>query len=40
MIDICEVANDFNVTYKGPLGFNYIQNQDIKYINLCSEDGE
>jgi hypothetical protein len=38
--DICEVANDFNVTYTGPLGFNYIPDQDIKYIDLCSEDGE
>ena len=38
--DICGVANDFNVTYTGPYGFNYIPDEDIKYIDLCSEDGE
>ena len=40
MKDICKIANDFNATSTGPLWFNYITNQDIKYINLCSEDGE
>ena len=38
--DICGIANDFNVTYTGPLGFNYIPEEDIKHIDLCSEDGE
>ena len=38
--DICGIAKDFNVTYTGPLGFNYILLQDIKHVDLCSEDGE
>ena len=39
--DICEIAYNFNVTYQGPLGFNYIPESDAnKYIDLCSEDGQ
>ena len=36
--DICEIANDFNVTYFGY--FNYIPADSITHIDLCSEDGE
>ena len=38
--DIAHIANDFNVTYQGTLGFNVIHESDIKDLTLCSEDGE
>ena len=39
--DICETAYNFNITYTGTLGFNYILENDAnKYIDLCSEDGQ
>ena len=38
--DICGIAKDFNVTYTGPLGFNYIPLASIIHVDLCSENGE
>ena len=40
--DIAEIAHDFNVSkiQPEPLGFNYIPEKKILYIDLCSEDGE
>ena len=41
LTDIVHVAEDFNVTYTGTLGFNYIKEVDSKRnVSLCSEDGE
>ena len=40
--DIAEIAYDFNISkiQPEPLGFNYIPEKKIIYIDLCSEDGE
>ena len=41
--DICEIAEDFNVTYTGKRGFNYVEESKYikdRFIDLCSEDGE
>ena len=41
--DICEIAQDFNVTYTGQRGFNYVEESKYikdRFFDICSEDGE